>query len=147
MTTSRVWLTPRAHDQLRAELAALLAPPTGQADEDEHPWQSQYQRETRIRQLQDLLANAVVGQDPPDDGVAEPGMVLTVRYDDTGDTDTFLLAVHDADYGDIEVYSPASPLGMALIGARRGEQRSCPVPDGTKVRVTLLDAKPYGKHN
>ena len=46
-------------------------------------------RQERIRQIQDLLANAVVDKTPPDDGVAEPGMVLTARYDDTGDTETF----------------------------------------------------------
>ena len=50
-------------------------------------------RQARIRQIQDLLTNAVVGEDPPDDGIAEPGMVLTVRYDDTGEIETFLLGV------------------------------------------------------
>ena len=46
-------------------------------------------RQARIRQIQDLLTNVVVGEDPPDDGIAEPGMVLTVRYDDTGEIETF----------------------------------------------------------
>ena len=54
-------------------------------------------RQERIRQIQDLLANAVVDKTPPDDGVAEPGMVLTARYDDTGDTETFLLGVRGAE--------------------------------------------------
>lgn len=146
--TRRVWLTPEAHDRLRAELAALLAPPTPRAaaDDAEHVTTARHQREARIRQLQDLLSGAVVGEDPPDDGVAEPGMVLTVRYDDTGETETFLLGVREAEHGDIEVYSPGSPLGTALTGARRGESRSYRVPNGATVRVTLLDAVPHGHH-
>ena len=41
----------------------------------------------RIRQLQELLLTAAVGAQPPDDGIAEPGMVLTVRYADQDDTE------------------------------------------------------------
>jgi transcription elongation factor GreA len=43
-------------------------------------------------------------------------MVLTIRYDDTADEETFLLGLRDAeqtDRGDLEVYSPTSPLGTA----------------------------------
>ncbi|GGP75120.1 GreA/GreB family elongation factor [Saccharothrix coeruleofusca] len=139
---TRTWLTPQAHERLRAELVALMTPHAADGH-DEHATLNRHQRELRIRQIQDLLTKAVVGQDPPDDGVAEPGMVLTVRYDDTGETETFLLGARDAEHGEIEVYSPDSPLGTALTGARRGEQRHYPVPSGRTVRVTLLDAVPY----
>ncbi|WP_433272198.1 GreA/GreB family elongation factor [Actinosynnema sp. CS-041913] len=150
-STRRVWLTPHAHRRLRAELADLLAsgaaPVLGETtDQDDRDPTRRQQRQGRIREIQDLLNDAVVGQDPPDDGVAEPGMVLTVRYDDTGDTETFLLGTRAAEHGDIEVYSPASPLGAALTGARRGEQRAYRVPDGGTVRVTLVEAVPYGHH-
>jgi transcription elongation factor GreA len=49
-----------------------------------------------------LKAQEPVG---PDDGIAEPGMVLTVRFDDTGDIETFLPGVRGAELGDVEVYS------------------------------------------
>ncbi|MFI7677262.1 GreA/GreB family elongation factor [Actinophytocola sp. NPDC049390] len=138
------WLTPETHERLRAELAALRAP----AAADDAGVESAHRRAARIRELQELLANAVVGEDPPDDGVAEPGMVLTVRYDDTGEEETFLLGLRDAEGtgDDIEVYSPVSPLGMAVAGARSGEQRSYQVPNGATVRVTLVNAVPYGHH-
>lgn len=144
-STDRVWLTPQAHSRLQAELAALLTPdhPSASVGQDDE-FTTRQSRQTRIRQLQDLLNNAVVGQDPPDDGIAEPGMVLTVRYDDTGETETFLLGVRGAEHGDLEVYSPQSPLGAALTGARQGEQRTYQVPTGATVRVTLLEAVPYG---
>jgi hypothetical protein len=46
--------------------------------------------------------------EPPDDGIAEPGMVLTVSYAD-GDEETFLLAEREQDaYPDVEVCSPES---------------------------------------
>lgn len=148
-STERVWLTPQAHHRLQAELAALLLECSTSAadddiDQDDHTSTRYHVRHARIRQIQDLLTNAVIGQDPPDDGIAEPGMVLTVRYDDTHDTETFLLGVRGAEHGDIEVYSPGSPLGTALTGARQGEHRTYRVPNGATMRVTLLKAVPYG---
>ena len=103
-------------------------------------------RQARIRQIQDLLTNAVVGEDPPDDGIAEPGMVLTLRYDDTGEIETFLLGVRGAEDADIDVYSMQSPLGSAIAGARPGEQRTYTIPSGANLPVTLLKAVPYGMH-
>jgi len=102
--------------------------------------------EVRIQQIHDLLINAVVGEDPPNDGIAEPGMVLTVRYDATGDTDTFLLGVHGAEYADMTVHSIQSPLGAAIAGARPGERRTYRLPTGATLAVTLLKAVPYGLH-
>lgn len=139
-----VWLTPQAYERLRSELAALrsaLAHGTGN-DQAVAP----SAREARIRELQDLLNEAVVGESPPDDGVAEPGMVLTIRYEDTGETETFLLGARGIEDGELEVYSPESPLGRALSGARPGEQRRYPLPSGAELPVTLLEAVPYGRH-
>lgn len=106
---------------------------------DRREWQ-----ERRIRQLQELLLTAEVGAQPPDDGVAEPGMVLTVRYADRDDTETFLLADREAHgYETMEVYSPDSPLGRALLGARENDTRDYFVPDGGTMSVTLVTAKPF----
>ncbi|MEB3034129.1 GreA/GreB family elongation factor [[Mycobacterium] nativiensis] len=137
-----VWMTQQTKDRLLAELEELSEPHLGSGTEDISEQQS---RQARIHQIHDLLAVAVVGEDPPDDGVAEPGMVLTVRYDD-GDSETFLLGVRDDDQSGMEVYSPQSPLGKAITGARRGEQRTYQVPSGANVTVTLVDAVPYGQH-
>ncbi|MFI9450639.1 GreA/GreB family elongation factor [Amycolatopsis sp. NPDC052450] len=140
IVSSGPWLTPEAHARLVRELATLRRP--GTDDEIEHL----LHRQARIRQIEDMLRGAVVGQDPPDDGIAEPGMVLTVEYDD-GDTETFLLGTRDeAGHGALEVYSPDSPLGRALHGAKPGDRREYRVPSGGAVGVTLLDAKPYSRH-
>ncbi|MGV9798209.1 GreA/GreB family elongation factor [Mycobacterium sp. NPDC003449] len=150
MTASqRVWMSPQAHDRLQSELATLrdLIATDAADDSDENQVAIQRARQTRIQHIHDLLMHAVVGENPPDDGVAEPGMVLTVRYELSGDTETFLLGVRGAEYGDLEVYSLDSPLGAALAGARPGERRDYQVPSGGLVPVTLLAAVPFGLHD
>jgi len=150
-STERLWMTCEAHTRLQAELAALRSRPSIEVpddfmDYDDNLVAKYSARQARIRQIQDLLANAVVGEDPPDDGIAEPGMVLTVRYDDTGEIETFLLGVRGAEDADIDVYSMQSPLGSAIAGARVGEQRTYSIPSGANLPVTLLKAVPYGMH-
>ncbi|MEV4128656.1 GreA/GreB family elongation factor [Nocardia sp. NPDC049707] len=151
--TALVWLTQEAHDRLHGELRELRAAghERRSVEKDDGPndegapdiqW-----RQTRIRELEDLLLRAVVGETPPDDGIAEPGMVLTVRFDQEDGTETFLLGVPDGFDGDeLEVYSPESPLGQALAGARQGEARSYRVPNGATMKVRLIQAVPYGQH-
>ncbi|MDH6196517.1 transcription elongation factor GreA [Mycobacterium frederiksbergense] len=149
MTTSqRIWMSPQAHERLQDELTTLreLIATEAAEDSDENQVAIQRARQARIQHIHDILLYAVVGENPADDGVAEPGMVLTVRYDQSGDTETFLLGVRGAEYGDLEVYSMNSPLGEAIIGARPGEQRHYSVPSGAAVPVTLLSAVPFGMH-
>ena len=141
-----IWLTPPAYDRLQQELEALRLCVEASADDDPNAVAVRRAQQGRIQQIHEMLVDAVVGEDPPNDGVAEPGMVLTVRFDDSGDTETFLLGAREADYGDIEVYSANSPLGRALAGARPGEQRSYDLPSGVTQGVTLVSSVPYGLH-
>jgi transcription elongation factor GreA len=129
-----------------ATLRELCAAGAADVDTDENTAAVQHAWQARIQQIHDLLINAVVGEDPPNDGIAEPGMVLTIRYDSTGDTETFLLGVRGAEYGEMEVYSIESPLGAAIVGARPGERRTYSLPIGATLTVTLLEAVPYGIH-
>ncbi len=141
----RAWISSQGYERLQEELitlrelAALVADDTA---EDSAAIQRAWQ--VRIRQIHDVLLNAVIGEDPPDDGIAEPGKGVTVRYDDTGDIETFLLGVRGAENADMEVYSVQSPLGAAIVGARPGERRTYSLPNGTALTVTLLKAVPYG---
>jgi transcription elongation factor GreA len=149
-TTPRVWISPLAHERLHRELDTLrflFSAGIADGDTDENAAAVRRAWEIRIQQIHDLLINAVVGEDPPNDGIAEPGMVLTIRYDATGDTDTFLLGVHGAEFADMAVYSIQSPLGAAVAGARPGERRTYRLPNGRDLAVTLLNAVPYGIHN
>ena len=142
--TQRVWLTEETYDRARIELALLRMEQAtgahrGQADRE--------QRAIRIRQLQELISTAAVGHEPPDDGVAEPGMVLTVHYEADDLTETFLMADREESAsGGLPICSPHSPLGAALCGAKAGEQRPYLLPGGEMMTVTLVHAVPYRRH-
>jgi transcription elongation factor GreA len=153
------WLTQDAYDRLKKELDELIAnrpviaakinASREEGDLRENGGyhaarEEQGQAEARIRHLQELLRNAKVGEAPPNDGIAEPGMVLTVRYEGDDEVEEFLLATREEGAnGDLEVYSPESPLGKALLGASEGESREYELPNGRKQKVTLLKAVPY----
>lgn len=146
-TAQRIWLTPAAHQRLQDELAVLRRCCAGEVTaEDTNAIVVRRAQHGRIQEIHEMLVNAVIGEDPPNDGVAEPGMVVTVRFEGVGDTETFLLGVHGADYGDIEVYSANSPLGTAIAGARVGQRREYQLPNGGTQVVTLVRAVPYGLH-
>ncbi|NNM46632.1 transcription elongation factor GreA [Knoellia koreensis] len=103
--------------------------------------EEQGKMEARIRQLTQLLENAVVGATPKDDGVVEPGMVVTV--DMFGDDVTFLLGSREIEDSDLEVYSEKSPLGAAINGKKVGDTASYEAPNGKTIKVKVKDAKPY----
>ncbi len=160
MTDTQVtWLTQEAYDRLKAELDQLIANrPIIAAEINDRreegdlrenggyhaAREEQGQQEARIRQLQELLNNAKVGESPKQSGVALPGSVVTVEYED-GETETFLIATRQEGVSDgkLEVYSPASPLGGALIDAKVGDTRTYTVPNGSTVKVKLKKAEPY----
>jgi transcription elongation factor GreA len=158
----QVWLTQDGYNRLKDELLRLVkerageAPLDGQSGvnsvarngSDEDSAADRRERDQRIRKLQQMLQDPIVGEAPPDDGVAEPGMVLTVVFADGGDEETFLLAEQEKDvYPDVDICSPDSPLGRALVGAREGQQRQYDLPDGQSMTVTLIRAVPYGSHS
>ena len=162
MTDTQVtWLTQEAFDRLKAELDQLIANrPVIAAEINDRREEGdlrenggyhaardeQGQQEARIRQLQELLNQAKVGEAPTVSGVALPGSVVKVYYDgDEKDTETFLIATRQEGVSDgkLEVYSPKSPLGEALLDAKVGDTRSYTIPNGSTVTVTLLSAEPY----
>lgn len=153
------WLTREAHDRLRRELEELIANRPAVAaeinarrEEGDLAENSGYhaareeqgRQEARIRELRTLLRNARVGEAPESEGVAAPGMVLTVRYADEAEPETFLLAAREQGAPEgMEVYSPQSPLGHALLGATEGEAREYELPNGGRMEVTLLKVEPH----
>jgi transcription elongation factor GreA len=152
------WLSREGYDRLKRELDELVAqrPAVASVVDDARregdlrensgyyaALEEQEKQEARIQQLRTLLRNAQVGGAPGTGGVAEPGMVLTVRYEDA-ETEKFLLATREqGPAGTTDVVSPNSPLGKALLGAKEGETREYELPDGRTMHVTLTEAKPH----
>lgn len=141
-----IWLTGREYGRLMSELTALrsrrsIEVPDDFMDCDANRIARYSARRARIREIEDLLARAIVRDAP--EHTAEPGKVLTIRYEDSGETETFLLGRYGAKDADIKVYSTLSPLGRAIAGARPGESRIYSIPDGASPVVTLISAVPY----
>ena len=98
MTDTQVtWLTEEAFERLKAELDKLIANrPIIAAEINDRreegdlrenggyhqAREDQGQQEARIRQLQELLNNAKVGEAPTKSGVALPGSVVKVTFED-----------------------------------------------------------------
>lgn len=155
------WLTQDAHDRLKAELDGLVAErpiiaaeinarrEEGDLKENggyHAARDEQAKQENRIRQLQELMRDAKVGVAPPDDGVVEQGMVVTIAYNgDESDSDTFLVGSREEGaHGDLQVYSPQSPLGQAILGATTGEAREYILPNGKTQKVVIVETHPFG---
>ncbi len=152
------YLTQEAYDRLQGELKDLQGPrraeivrrieaARAEGDLKENGGyhaarEEQGKLELRIRQLTQLLQTAVVGDTPPpDDGVVEPGMVVTVEL--FGDEETFLLGSREIADGSIQVFSENSPLGAAINGRKVGDTTSYLAPNGKSIEVTITGAKPY----
>jgi transcription elongation factor GreA len=158
-TTAVTWLTQEAYDRLTNELEELKAnrPVLAKEINDRREEgdlrenggyqaarEEQGKQEGRILQLQDMLRRAKVGEAPPDDGVVEPGMVVTVRYEGDEDTETFLLGSREeAETAGVAVYSPQSPIGKALNGRHEGDTVEYETPNGKTMKVELISAKPF----
>ena len=156
-TATASYLTQEAFDRLKAELDQLSG--TGrteiakkiEAARDEGDLkenggyhaakEEQGKMEARIRQLTQLLETAVIGETPADDGVVEPGMVVTV--DMFGDEETFLLGSREITDDSMHVFSEKSPIGAAVNGAKVGDKVSYTAPNGKSVEVKVLATKPY----
>ncbi|MBN9112944.1 MAG: transcription elongation factor GreA [Pseudonocardia sp.] len=159
MTDTQVtWLTQDAFDRLKSELDQLIAnrpviaaeinARREEGDLKENGGyhaarEEQGQQEARIRQLQELLRTAQVGTAPTSTDVASPGTVLTVRYDDDDTEKVLLGSREEGSHGDLQVISPNSPLGAALLGAKVGETREYSLPDGGTMKVTLAGVEPF----
>ncbi|WP_201465650.1 transcription elongation factor GreA [Janibacter melonis] len=156
--TTASYLTKDAYERLQAELRELSGPgrteiakrieaAREEGDLKENGGyhaakEEQGKMEARIRQLTQILNTSVVGEAPADDGVVEPGMVVTVRM--FGDEEKFLLGSREiAGDSDLDVYSEQSPLGAAINGKKAGDTATYEAPNGKSVEVEIVSATPY----
>jgi len=158
-----IWLTKEAYERLkeeldhlrgpaRSELAARISDARDEGDLRENGGyhaakEEQGKSEARIRQLEDLLRRSEVGEQRQDDGLVEPGMILTIRFEGDDDTETFLLGSRELlaldPSVDLQVFSPESPLGGAINGKFKGDKATYAAPSGKDVTVEIIDAKPF----
>ncbi|MEY2940098.1 MAG: transcription elongation factor GreA, partial [Actinomycetota bacterium] len=148
-------LSRAAHDRLTAEFADLTTRGRIQVAEkieaarllgdlkengDYHAAKDeQGHMEGRIRQIEAILEDAEIVAPAPD-GEVGLGTIVTIVYDGDSDdaAERYLIGHMEEQTGDssVSVMSPSSPLGAALIGAKKGTTVSYKAPNGMlKVRV------------
>ncbi len=151
------FLTQAAYDRLQGELADLSGPgrteiakkieaAREEGDLKENGGyhaakEEQGKMEARIRQLTQLLENATIGEKPADDGVVEPGMVVTGEM--FGDEETVLHGSREITDDSMHVFSEKSPIGAAVNGARVGDTVTYEAPNGKQVEVKVIATTPY----
>jgi transcription elongation factor GreA len=157
---NETWLTQEAYDRLKAELEDRMGPTREEiknriaaareeGDLKENGGyhaarEEQGKNEARVRQLTKMLETAIIGTPEITEGVVSQGMVVTVHFPDLDDTETFLLGSREeAAHIAIDVYSPTSPLGAAVLGIEVGAEISFDTPSGKTVRITVVSAELY----
>lgn len=161
--TETIWVTQEAYDRLKQELAHLkndvmdeitakIAAAREEGDLKENGGyhaarEEQGKTKARIDQLEAMLRRAEVGEKPADDGLVEAGMKVTVKFAGDSDTETFLLGSRELlsmdSAVDLDVYSPTSPLGAAIMGKSKGDSASYEAPNGSTITVEIVDAVPF----
>lgn len=156
--TPETWLTQEAYDRLAAELEYLLtvarqdiakkiqeAREEGDLKENggyHAAKEEQGKIETRAARLGAILANAVVGEAKESHGIVEQGTV--VRLTMNGSELEFLLGSAEIAQGsEIDVYSPDSPIGSAILGSKVGDIVSFIAPNGREREIEILEVKNF----
>jgi len=94
--------------------------------------------EGRIRQLEHIIETAEIIEGG-DEGVVSAGSIVTIVYegDDDSMAERYLVGHMEEKVGNLDVMSPQSPLGEALIGASAGDWVEYEAPTG-KLRVRVI---------
>ncbi len=100
--------------------------------------------EGRIRHLEHLLdpQNTEIVE-PGAEGTIGPGTVVTIVYEGDGDdlAERYLVGHLEEKTGDLDVISPQSPLGAALLGKAEGDWVEYQAPTGATLKVRVLEVE------
>jgi transcription elongation factor GreA len=94
--------------------------------------------EARIRQLQGILEDAVVVDEREASDVVTTGSVVTIRFVGDDDTEQYLVGSIEERVEGLEVVSPGSPMGLALMGAKVGDTRTYEVR-GNPLEIEIVE--------
>jgi transcription elongation factor GreA len=98
----------------------------------------QGQMEGRIRQLEFIIDTAEIIEGG-DEGIVSTGSIVTIVYegDDDSMAERYLVGHMEEKVGDLDVMSPESPLGSALLGSSADTWVEYEAPTG-KLRVRVI---------
>ena len=160
--TDNILLTQAAYDRLRDELEQLILVERGEiakkiqeareeGDLKENGGyhaakEEQGKLEARINRLEGMLANAEIGSADSSDGIVKQGLLVTCLLN--GSETEFFLGSHEIfegtkfeqqiEDGDLDVYSPDSPIGQAILGKKVNEEVGYTAPNGKTITVKVV---------
>ena len=103
--------------------------------------EEQGKMEGRIRHLSRLLESATIVEDVDAESV-QPGCVVSVRYEGDDDVERYLLGSIEEQHDEVEIMSPGSALGKALMGAKVDDVVEFETPTGANLKVTVTAIEP-----
>ena len=99
--------------------------------------EEQGKMEGRIRHLESLTQDAQIVESTTSD-LVQAGSVVEIRYVGDDDTERYLIGSIEEKRPDLDVMSPGSPLGAALLGAKPGQRVSFEAPNGRELEVEIV---------
>jgi len=99
--------------------------------------EEQGKMEGRIRHLETLVKNAEIVESGGSD-VIEAGSIVEIRYEGDDESERYLIGSIEERHNDLEVMSPGSPLGKALLGHRMGDVVDYETPTGKVLKVEIV---------
>ena len=101
--------------------------------------EEQGKMEARIRQLHALLLDAEIVE-AADGSAVVAGGIVSIRYEGDDEVERLLVGSVE-ERGELEVLTPGSPLGVALMGAKVGDIVDFEAPGGVlKVEIVAIEA-------
>lgn len=160
--TDNILLTQAAYDRLKGELEQLILVERGEiakkiqeareeGDLKENGGyhaakEEQGKLEARINRLEEMLANAEIGAADSSDGIVKQGLLVTCLLN--GNETEFFLGSHEifegtkfeqqVEDGDLDVFSPDSPIGKAILGKKIDEEVGYTAPNGKTITVKVV---------
>jgi transcription elongation factor GreA len=100
--------------------------------------EEQGKMEGRIARLAQMLENAEIVESGGGDVVSH-GSVVDIRYEGDDEVERYLVGSIEERHDDLEVVSPSSPLGEALLGSSPGDAVTFTAPTGAELTVEVVE--------
>jgi transcription elongation factor GreA len=107
--------------------------------------------EARINRLEEMLATAEIGSADASDGIVKQGLMISCLLN--GRETEFFLGSHEIfegtkfeeqiEEGELDVYSPDSPIGKQVLGHKVGDSVSYTAPNGRSVTVEITGVRNF----
>lgn len=150
----KVALTPKGYDSLKDQLrhieeesrtygndrrGELRTSGRSDASEIDEIDQQRALKEAQAGEIRDVMENAEIIRAGGAE-VVEPGKLVTIRYGDEDESESYRVGLRQEGEHPRDVLSPASPLCRALMGHSPGEMVQAKVPAG-EVDVEIVDVR------